>query len=46
LDRLERQRIEQALAATEGHRGLAADKLGISRHALKRRMQRLGMGEE
>jgi DNA-binding NtrC family response regulator len=46
LDRLERQMIEQALAGTEGHRGLAADKLGISRHALKRRMARLGMQEE
>ncbi|HAT87072.1 MAG TPA: hypothetical protein DCS30_14635, partial [Rhizobiales bacterium] len=26
-----------------GKKGLAAERLGISRHALKRRMQRLGL---
>jgi DNA-binding NtrC family response regulator len=46
LDRIERQLIDQALAATHGHRGLTAEKLGISRHALKRRMQRLGMQDD
>ena len=46
LDRFERRLIEQALAETQGHRGLTAEKLGISRHALKRRMQRLGLQDE
>jgi DNA-binding NtrC family response regulator len=46
LDSIEKRMIEQALAETNGHRGLTAEKLGISRHALKRRMQRLGMQDE
>jgi two-component system, NtrC family, response regulator AtoC len=48
--------IEDALASTErgimlaalrdagGHKGQAAERLGISRHAFKRRLQRLGIG--
>ncbi|MGE5650042.1 sigma-54 dependent transcriptional regulator [Noviherbaspirillum sp. UKPF54] len=48
--------IEDALASTEremmlaalrdagGHKGQAAERLGISRHAFKRRLQRLGLG--
>ncbi|MCB1871300.1 MAG: sigma-54-dependent Fis family transcriptional regulator [Gammaproteobacteria bacterium] len=41
----ERLLIEQALSDAGGRKALAADKLGISRHALKRRMQRLRMGD-
>lgn len=49
-------KIEDALASTEremmlaalrdagGHKGQAAERLGISRHAFKRRLQRLGLG--
>lgn len=33
----------QALADAGGHKGRAASALGISRHALKRRLQRLGL---
>ena len=39
----ERRLLESALREAGGHRGRAAEILGISRHALKRRMQRLGM---
>ncbi len=39
----ERQLILSALQETGGRKGLAAERLGISRHALKRRMQRLNM---
>jgi len=39
----ERQLILNALQETGGHKGLAAERLGISRHALKRRIQRLGL---
>ncbi|MGB0732689.1 MAG: sigma-54-dependent transcriptional regulator [Pontibacterium sp.] len=39
----ERQLILSALLECDGRKGLAADKLGISRHALKRRIQRLGL---
>ncbi|MBA4502467.1 sigma-54-dependent transcriptional regulator [Marinobacterium marinum] len=39
----ERQLILAALQETGGHKGLAAERLGISRHALKRRIQRLGL---
>ncbi len=46
LDRTERSLIDQALAEARGRRGQTAERLGISRHALKRRMQRLGMGED
>lgn len=41
----ERQLILDALHETTGRKGLAAERLGISRHALKRRMQRLDMEE-
>ncbi|GAB7533897.1 sigma-54-dependent transcriptional regulator [Burkholderia sp. 3C] len=37
----ERELIAEALHATGGHKGRAADRLGISRHAFKRRLQRL-----
>ena len=36
--------LEGALRGGGGHQGRAAAALGISRHALKRRMQRLGIG--
>ncbi len=39
----ERRLLEGALREAGGHRGRAAVALGISRHALKRRMQRLGL---
>ncbi|QIT55079.1 sigma-54-dependent Fis family transcriptional regulator [Aquisalimonas sp. 2447] len=43
LDRTERQIVLDALNAAGGRKGDAATRLGISRHALKRRMQRLGL---
>jgi two-component system, NtrC family, response regulator AtoC len=39
----ERALVLSALRQAGGHRGRAASKLGISRHALKRRLQRLGL---
>ncbi len=39
----ERDLLESALSQAEGHKGRAAEILGISRHALKRRLQRLGL---
>ncbi len=39
----ERQLLMDALQRTEGHKGQAAELLGISRHALKRRLSRLGL---
>ncbi|MDI3515545.1 MAG: two-component system, NtrC family, response regulator AtoC [Rhodocyclaceae bacterium] len=39
----ERQLLESALRQTGGQKARAADLLGISRHALKRRLQRLGL---
>ncbi|OJX77751.1 sigma-54 dependent transcriptional regulator [Magnetospirillum sp. 64-120] len=39
----ERALLEDALAEAGGHKSRAAEILGISRHALKRRLQRLGM---
>ena len=39
----EKEVILQALSSAQGKKGLAAEKLGISRHALKRRMQRLNL---
>lgn len=39
----ERELITSALRESDGHKGHAADRLGISRHAFKRRLKRLGM---
>lgn len=39
----ERQLIMNALRDSGGRKGIAAEKLGISRHALKRRIQRLSL---
>jgi DNA-binding NtrC family response regulator len=39
----ERDLVLQALVENDGKKGLAAEKLGISRHALKRRIQKLGI---
>jgi len=43
LERAERDLVTDALSRSAGHKGLAAQLLGISRHALKRRLQRLGI---
>jgi DNA-binding NtrC family response regulator len=43
LEKTERDILEQALSAAGGHKARAAEQLGISRHALKRRLKRLGM---
>lgn len=40
----ERSLVLDALVATGGHKGRAAERLGLSRHAFKRRLQRLGLG--
>ena len=39
----ERHLVQDALDQADGHKGRAAEILGISRHALKRRLQRLGL---
>lgn len=39
----ERELLLSALRLCGGHKGQAADRLGISRHAFKRRLQRLGI---
>lgn len=39
---VERTMIQEALLKSGGKKGVAAERLGISRHALKRKMQRLG----
>lgn len=39
----ERHLVLRALLEHDGKKGLAAEKLGISRHALKRRIQKLGI---
>lgn len=39
----ERQIVMDALSETGGHKGKAAEFLGLSRHAFKRRLQRLGL---
>jgi len=44
MDGTERRMIEQALQQAGGQKGRAAELLGISRHAFKRRLQRLGIG--
>lgn len=43
LDTTERNLVRDALDQANGHKGRAAEILGISRHALKRRLQRLGL---
>ncbi|NVK18477.1 MAG: sigma-54-dependent Fis family transcriptional regulator [Methylocystaceae bacterium] len=43
VESYERDVIERVLLEHNGRKGLAAEALGISRHALKRRMQRLNM---
>jgi two-component system, NtrC family, response regulator AtoC len=43
LETAERRLLDQALSEASGHKGRAAEILGISRHALKRRLQRLGI---
>jgi DNA-binding NtrC family response regulator len=39
----ERELVQRALGECDGKKGLTAEKLGISRHALKRRIQKLGL---
>lgn len=43
LNHTERHIVQGALDEADGHKGRAAEILGISRHALKRRLQRLGL---
>ncbi|GGY62455.1 sigma-54-dependent transcriptional regulator [Marinobacter zhanjiangensis] len=43
LEETEREMIQQALDQTGGHKGRAAEQLGMSRHAFKRRLHRLGL---
>ncbi|AMD00721.1 sigma-54-dependent transcriptional regulator [Halomonas chromatireducens] len=43
LQSTERQLVLDALDKTSGHKGQAAQQLGLSRHAFKRRLQRLGL---
>ncbi|MCC5810426.1 MAG: sigma-54-dependent Fis family transcriptional regulator [Ectothiorhodospiraceae bacterium] len=43
LAETERELLMDALQRTDGHKGQAAELLGISRHALKRRLARLGL---
>jgi DNA-binding NtrC family response regulator len=43
MKKTERQIVMEALAQTVGHKGKAAEFLGLSRHAFKRRLQRLGL---
>lgn len=45
IETRERELILEALRETGGRKGQAAERLGISRHALKRRIQRLGIEE-
>lgn len=43
MNRVESNMIQDELLKCQGKKGLAAERLGISRHALKRKMQRLGL---
>jgi two-component system, NtrC family, response regulator AtoC len=43
LERTEREILGRALRAANGHKGKAAEALGVSRHALKRRLKRIGL---
>lgn len=43
IEARERELIVEALRQSGGRKGQAAERLGISRHALKRRIQRLGI---
>lgn len=43
LDSTERDILLRALRAANGHKGRAAEALGVSRHALKRRLKRVGL---
>ncbi|WP_235937655.1 sigma-54-dependent transcriptional regulator [Marinobacter caseinilyticus] len=43
LQRAERQLVLEALEKAGGRKGRAAEQLGLSRHAFKRRLQRLGI---
>ncbi|BCR06671.1 acetoacetate metabolism regulatory protein AtoC [Desulfuromonas versatilis] len=43
---VERQLVLAALEEALGKKGLAAERLGISRHAFKRKLQKLGLGGE
>lgn len=43
LQRAERHLVLEALEKTGGRKGRAAEQLGVSRHAFKRRLQRLGI---
>lgn len=45
LRKTERQMVLDALNSSGGHKGKAAEHLGLSRHAFKRRLQRLGLAE-
>jgi DNA-binding NtrC family response regulator len=44
IQRIECERIANALVASDGNRSLAARQLGISRGALLRRMEQFGLG--
>jgi two-component system, NtrC family, response regulator AtoC len=46
LLRVELRLVKQALAQSGGHKGQAAQRLGMSRHAFKRRLYKLGLAEE
>lgn len=40
---VERNLVQEALAKSRGRKGVAAERLGISRHVLKRKLQKLGL---
>lgn len=43
MNNVERNMIQDTLIKCQGKKGIAAERLGISRHALKRKMQRLNL---